>query len=513
MVIAVRTESGPDGLIIVKTAGTDAERLGLDREAELLQRAAHPGVVEVLDHSPDRLRLRHGGTTLRHLLPLAADHAAAVVCAVAEVVDAIHDAGVVHGQIDADHVVLDNGGRPRLCGFSKAQTTDGLSSDAAAQDVADLGAMFDELLDEAAHVPWTPANAGARHRTRRKHAREVFRNVAGMARRRDPRQRIAPHQMANAIREALPTLALPTPPKPLIDEDGIPVSGVSDLPDDAGALDDIEWSNLEIEYLAGEAGAEPAPIPSLPEPSAPEPAWTEPPTPEPIAEPGRTSNDEARRRLERALAAGPPSITIRDSTEPASERRRRRPPVEEPEPRRDLMMVGIALFVAGIILAPLAVWAFGTLDADDPADDTADASETDGTAPEGAQGDIVPTTWPSECDLPALTGPDIDDDGCPEPVTVNGRNVVVGERPIAFGEDGDLVAVGDTNCDGVVTPYLLRPPTGQVFVWAQWPLESAVQVRSSHDIDGATGIERRDGSQCDVIVVTGAGETVVAGTP
>lgn len=615
MVIAVRTESGPEGLTIVKSAETDRERLRLANEAELLARAAHPGVVEIVSITADELRLRHAGTPLTHLLPLPADHAAAVVCAVAEVLDAIHGAGVAHGQIDADHVVVDDGGRPRVCGFGKATAIGDRRAEPATDDIADLGGLFDRLLDEAAHIPWTPANAGHRHRTRRKQARELFRNVAGMAQRSDPRQRLSPHQIANAIREALPSLQLPTPSPRASDGDGLPIPAVRDLDATVDVASDGGWSTAELQMLAAEASAEEAafdagrsagfdggtesdsvPQPTGPPPRAaspparasvqpvepkpvpepkpapdPEPAPMPPPEPEPVPRPepaprpvpepepepqpvpardrdpdvdagpsydydheddeyedeedlarayasrdGRPSDDgpaveteaDARARLEKALASGPPPITIRESSLNPQRRRRREPP--EPEPTDNRRRIGIAMLVvcvAGLIIAPLAViivQAFG----DDAPDQAASQNTQPSTTLPG-----TPSTWAEDCDLPALTGPDVNEDGCPEMITVNGRNVQVGNVPIAFGEDGDIVAVGDTDCDGVMTPYLLRPSTGQVFAWSQWPLDAPVDVRATDVVPGGTGLERRDGDLCDVIVVTGAGETVVAGTP
>ena len=41
-----------------------------------------------------------------------------VAASVASTLADLHDAGVVHGRLDASHVLVGDGGRPRLCGWS-----------------------------------------------------------------------------------------------------------------------------------------------------------------------------------------------------------------------------------------------------------------------------------------------------------------------------------------------------------------------------------------------------------
>jgi hypothetical protein len=63
---------------------------------------------------------------------------------------------------------------------------------------------------------------------------------------------------------------------------------------------------------------------------------------------------------------------------------------------------------------------------------------------------------------------DVDGDGCPETVDVADGVVEVGGHRWAVGEPGDVITVGDWNCDGVATPAVYRPATGDVFVFRGW---------------------------------------------
>ncbi len=164
MVIAVRTERGPSGLEVVKQSDTPADEARLHHEAEMLRRAARPGVVEVVGESAGVLRLRHRGTALARLGPLAPDQSAAIVRAVADVVDSMHHQGIAHTRIGLDHVLIGERGRPRLCGFGDATAA---TEETTADDVAALGRLLDDLLDAGREAMWTPAHRGVRSAPRR----------------------------------------------------------------------------------------------------------------------------------------------------------------------------------------------------------------------------------------------------------------------------------------------------------------------------------------------------------
>ncbi|MGK2928647.1 MAG: hypothetical protein ACSLFO_03625, partial [Acidimicrobiales bacterium] len=240
MVISVRTERGPDGLEIVKEADVGAHRARLRHEAEMLARAAHPGVVEITSSSSGVLRLRHRGTSLARLGALPPDHVAAMVRSIAEVVDVLHRQGVVHTRIDREHIVVGDRGRPRLCGFAEAtEATDELR----AADVAALGRLLDDLLDASGDALWSPVHRGVRAAARRRKALSGFRTSARAARRDDPGQRPTARQFAASLQDALPDLALPM----------IPPAGVArdfaGIPADIDPTSDISWSDDDLSFL------------------------------------------------------------------------------------------------------------------------------------------------------------------------------------------------------------------------------------------------------------------------
>ena len=90
------------------------------------------------------------------------------------------------------------------------------------------------------------------------------------------------------------------------------------------------------------------------------------------------------------------------------------------------------------------------------------------------------------------TGPaevDVDGDGCPETVTVAGGIVTVGDRRYRVGLRGDVVAVGDWDCDGRATVAALRPSTGEVFDFHDWATSGTEALgRVVTEVDGAVSI-------------------------
>lgn len=111
--------------VVRKRADTDAERVHLGHEAAMLRAAAHPGVVRLLrspsSDAPDELLLAlapGGHLGGRPILGVAG--AAGLGAALATTVADLHHLGVVHRRIDASHVLLDEEGRPLLCGFGQS---------------------------------------------------------------------------------------------------------------------------------------------------------------------------------------------------------------------------------------------------------------------------------------------------------------------------------------------------------------------------------------------------------
>ena len=101
--------------------------------------------------------------------------------------------------------------------------------------------------------------------------------------------------------------------------------------------------------------------------------------------------------------------------------------------------------------------------------------------------------------------------GSDEPVAVDGGVVEVGGARYAVGQKGDQVTVGDWDCDGRATVALLRPGTGEVFVFPGWAepghdlTVSAVQtVTAARRLIAASG----EGECPALVVETATGQRV-----
>src|SRR5690606_29284800 len=195
-------------LVVVKEARSDGDVVRLTREADMLARCRHPGVVELLAVEERAIRLRHGGTALARLGPFPLDHAAGIVCAVADVVHALHRLGVVHGDLTAAHVLLDDRGRPRLCGFGMARDR---TDDGAADDVAAIGRLLGSLLRAGADLPWANPPGGGRGAARQRQAGKDLEAIVAQATRERRDQRLTARQLAKAVHAAVPECALPAP--------------------------------------------------------------------------------------------------------------------------------------------------------------------------------------------------------------------------------------------------------------------------------------------------------------
>src|SRR4051794_21631798 len=160
---AVTTTSDRSGglLVVRKTATEPGARRRLSHEAAVLERVRRPGVVDLLD-------VHDGGATTvlttawvgPHSLETCAvqsvEQVAGIMAVLADTVAGLHLAGVVHGRLSPDHVVLDGHGFPVLVGFGGAQLDEaggpeGTPRTERADDVGALGAMLLELVDRLPH--------------------------------------------------------------------------------------------------------------------------------------------------------------------------------------------------------------------------------------------------------------------------------------------------------------------------------------------------------------------------
>jgi hypothetical protein len=110
----------------------------------------------------------------------------------------------------------------------------------------------------------------------------------------------------------------------------------------------------------------------------------------------------------------------------------------------------------------------------------------------------------------AAPAADVDGDGCSETLAVDGGTISAGTARWTVGEPGDLVAVGDWECDGQAAAALLRPATGDVFVFPRWASErDPLTVEARERLAGAVGIRAEPvAGGCDELVVElGSGAT------
>ena len=164
--------------VVHKWARTAEERQRLAHEAAVLAAVAHPGVVQVLGveggDPPTGLVLRRVGRgDLTALRNPPVEEVAGLGAALATTVADLHDVGVSHGAIEAAHVLLDEAGRPVLCGFGHAERDvhPGRAEAAHRDDVRALARLLLQQLPRGAPGRATralriAAGPGRQHRCR-----------------------------------------------------------------------------------------------------------------------------------------------------------------------------------------------------------------------------------------------------------------------------------------------------------------------------------------------------------
>ena len=174
-----------------------------------------------------------------------------------------------------------------------------------------------------------------------------------------------------------------------------------------------------------------------------------------------------------------------------------------PEPGRDRhgsrarVAAGSGLAVAAVAAGVVVVGGWGSSSGSAPRQDSA----------------LAPVPVAAGCPAASAPAADVDGDGCAESLAIEGGNISAGSSRWALGERGDVAAVGDWDCDGLAAPALLRPATGDVFVFPGWAAESApVTVEARDRLPGAVAIRAERGDDgCDDLVVelqSGAATTV-----
>ena len=550
MDVHVRVALDGDGPVVIKSGtGPAADRLR--RERERLERAAHPGVVALApgpglaappgdqpastgsaappdpvappgDRSPgpgdgipggdrsvpdgqrdrgvsaddrDEVRTRYAGEPVsRWTGPPAA--VAGVGAAVASTLADLHDMGIVHGRLDATHVLIGDDGRPRLCGL--AEPGDATPAD----DVAALGTLLGDLLARAPDTRrgprrWARAPAGAQRALG-----QVVEHATDPA----PTRRPGARALADAILAAVPAASLPRhhglPGRP--GRPGGPGHGTATSPVDQGApardtLDRI-WSyadqRSDDERWAAAFGSGPLDLPLAASGEAPlpvadldTPGWSATaPTREDDRwrggvghgrDPGPGGGGDDFTREHRAAAG---RMLMAPRTAPARDR------VDPPAWRRRLVL---AAGLAATGLAVAGAMALGS-------EGGAGASRPRPTRADLAGG---------RCSDAAAPAADVNGDGCPEALAIDGSIVDAGVARWSLGEPGDLVTLGDWDCDGEASAALLRPATGDVFVFSAWAeSDEPMTVTATRRVDGGVAIRAVPDEQgCDRLMVDLAG--------
>ena len=154
--VAVNTADAEPTVFVKPAPASDPHRRRA--EAELLRTFRHPGVVEFLgldtSGDGDTLRLARvpDATDLLHHQPLRGSQLVEVFGTLAQTIGELHDAGYVHGNLGAEHVLIDTRMRVVVCGFGNAAPLrtearpDGLDP---SLDTVAIGRLLDRELDRA----------------------------------------------------------------------------------------------------------------------------------------------------------------------------------------------------------------------------------------------------------------------------------------------------------------------------------------------------------------------------
>ena len=510
----VTMEADSDNKVVaVKTLSDGDNRNRLAWEHSVLERFAHPGVVELIDATTTQLRTRFVSShTLGSRPPTSVEEIAGVGIRLARTLADLHDLGLVHHRVTADHVLLGRGGQPILCGLAES-TTDGVGTH---HDVTAVVALLrssmargqsrsrwwrqdpverslEKVLDEAIPAEGDTADGGTPNR-----------------------QPMTMRKLANRLAQAVPTARLPEPAPeepdtaltsgqdPVVEETEAAESGPVAESGPLAEAGPLAESGAAVESGASaperseEPPAEAAP-PSAPTTAASGDAWSDGlseavasdqgpvSAPEPVSELGANAPSPSlsppghritKPRVAAALAAAglvvvaglvvmwpdrtAKSMTADGGGQPATTSLRNPPPA--PAVVRSTLVEP-----TGTSIKPIGSTGDGRGEAPDgPANGTDDA-EGRGAEVGGATAESSSTTVAAEIDIPENAGSGAPTDQPPiPPVEVDGNTITFDGARFSVGERGDLLAAGTFRCDGEVLAALFRPGTGEVFVFGGW---------------------------------------------
>ncbi len=190
---AVTISRSGERLIAVKEVAT--ERAGeLEREADLLKRVEHPGVVRFVDlvRSPDGGLALHtefvsSQTWATRPLTDPAERAAGVAALAAVVAD-LHDLGLAHLNITPGHVLHGEYDRPVLCGMNRA---DEATPDNRLTDLAALADLCEAELAAKGALANKLSSLADAARNGRLSARDLARKLDQQLAKRSPRSALS----------------------------------------------------------------------------------------------------------------------------------------------------------------------------------------------------------------------------------------------------------------------------------------------------------------------------------
>jgi hypothetical protein len=200
--------------VMAKVGASAEEAARLGREADLLEAARHPGVVELVgvDGSGvgSMLLTAHvEGPTLAAVGPLPLEEAAGLLAAMASTLADLHELGLVHGAVCPEHVIVGPGGRPVLCalGYGGRAGEPAGAAPAVAKAFADPARTGAEALSPAFDV--FGIGALARFLAPNPPPGHALARVAEEAMVADPGARPPARAVAEALQGEVPAARLP----------------------------------------------------------------------------------------------------------------------------------------------------------------------------------------------------------------------------------------------------------------------------------------------------------------
>ena len=470
----VRNDGTSDAILVKHAIG--AERLRLHHEAQVLAAARMDGVVECagLEDFDQRteLRLRYmEAATLAELPPLRPCDALDMLISLGAILAELHARGIRHGALRSDHVLVAPPSSPVLCGFGEATGPDDRTQHLASTDVSALAALgiaelaraYDTAADDdshrcaaallaceqlaasadGAHDPHEPLTAWrARLEQLRDADAAVQAGIApGFGAAQPPTASFAhdPHGLRQRLRAddaEAPEREAEAGDAEAARRSHPPLAGRRRLAASAAAASVLVLASLlGLRSLADSGSPRGGPEEMMRIAAAPSAT----PAPFPAAASGSAGARPAAGSADGAGADGSDGNSALASAVPVGDAEV--PPTVAPES---------------------ATLLYGT----SSTRCTAPTTGSDGADGEPTAADVTREVYRS----------DVSGDGCPEPVYVEApadgsapATVRTADGEWTIGAAGDLVAVGDWDCDGRATPAVVSPAAGVASFFAVWP--------------------------------------------